>query len=114
MKIIFRAYEKLKFEAFSRIVEKLILFVLVIVALLNKISVEKIFFLYMLSALVGLVCTVNFLRRFGMIKFHIDFEKWKMFLKEGLPFFLIGIKPAPRASATAEPKIKPLASTAAT
>ncbi len=93
LKVIFRAYEQLKFEAIAKIVEKSLFFIIAMIAIfgtiLGTISVEKIFFFYLLASLIGLFVTIYYLRRFGKTKLLVNIEKWKIFLREGLPFFFI-------------------------
>jgi len=93
LKVIFRAYEQLKSEAVSKIVEKLFFFVLgistIFLTIFGKITVTKIFLFYAIAALAGLFVTFYFLKRFGTAKFLIDVGKWKLFIRESLPYFLL-------------------------
>ncbi len=95
LKVIFRAYEQLKFEAIGKIVEKVFFFVLgistILWAIFGTISVTKIFLFYVLSSVAGLVVTLYFLRRFGTIKLFINTGIWRVFLRESFPYFLMTV-----------------------
>lgn len=90
LKVVFRAHERLGFEAASQALQRVTLFFAIAIGVAAGASLHGILFLYAVSAAVGLSWTLRFVRRFGKAGFRIDPEQWLRFLRTGLPYFLLG------------------------
>lgn len=84
---IFRAFEKMEYEAVSKIVYSAVLFILVFFAIWQKLGMKLLVQGYIYAALVTLVITLFFVRkRFFKFQVEIDYNFWKRLFKEAWPF----------------------------
>lgn len=89
---IFRAFEKMQYEALSKIVYSLLLFSIAGFILWQKLGIKLLVSSYIAAASLAFVLTL-FLVRKKFTKFwaEIDFGFWKSLLKEAWPFALFGV-----------------------
>jgi O-antigen/teichoic acid export membrane protein len=86
---IFRAYEKMKYESYSIIFERLILLIFIIIVVLKGLSLINLFQLKIISGLLGLVfVSLLIKKKFKGFWFKIDFKFWKHIIKESWPLAL--------------------------
>jgi len=84
---VFRAFEKMQYEAISRIIYSLILICIVLVTIWQKLSIQILIQGYIIAALVGLIITYVFMiKRFTRISPNVDFTFWKRLFVETWPF----------------------------
>lgn len=90
LKVVFRAHERLGFEAASQALQRVTLFFAIVIGVAGGAGLNGILFLYAASAAVGLLWTLRFVRQFGKPGFRFDPQRWVQFLQAGLPYFLLG------------------------
>lgn len=84
---VFRAFEKMKYEALVRIGEKVLVFITVMLAIWLNLGVASIFWFELIaSGLAMIVSLVLVLKNFTKFSFKFDFPFWKRILKEAWPF----------------------------
>jgi O-antigen/teichoic acid export membrane protein len=89
---IFRAFEKMEYETLVRIIEKVILFSLVITFIYLGYGLIEIVSAFLISSIFSFVfCGLVVLRKFTKPKFEIDFSFLKHATKEALPFALTAV-----------------------
>ncbi len=89
---IFRAFEKMEYEALSKIIYSVILFIAVVYAVHLNLGLRSLMQSYIFAALVSLVVTLFLIRiRFAKFKIEVDLLFWKNLLKEAWPFAIFTI-----------------------
>lgn len=86
---IFRAFEKMEYEAYSKILKIIVLFCFGLLFLYLEYSSLYIALSYVLASLVGFICSFIILKNTtGKINLDIDFKLWKKIFKNSWPFAL--------------------------
>jgi len=97
---IFRAFEKMQYEAYSKIIQGLTLFGFGLYFLLNRFSTAYIVSAYIFASLISFFINLFYLRKSNIRKLketrkklikQIDFKFWKNVLKKGIWFGLAGM-----------------------
>lgn len=89
---IFRANEKMEYEALCRITQSLCLLVLSAFFIMNKSSVLIISFVFLLASFIGVALSLFFLRAYLFRpSLKTDFKIWKEITKKVWPFLFSGI-----------------------
>jgi O-antigen/teichoic acid export membrane protein len=92
---VFRAYEKMEYETFVRVIEKISLVFLVICVIYFKRGLIEIAFSFLLSSSLSfIIAYIIIIKKFTIPQFKIDRKFLKDSIKEALPFgltFLFGI-----------------------
>lgn len=89
---IFRAWEKIKFEAIGRIFYNVILFGLGMLFIYLALSQTELMFAYVLAAICSLgLSTIFIFKYFSKFEISFDLDFWKKILKESWPFALSSI-----------------------
>ncbi len=92
LQAIFRAYEKMEYEAICRIAQSLSLLILATFFILNNSTVLTISVLYLIASLIGVAFSLFFLKRyFFKTSLKADLETWKEIIKKVWPFLFSGI-----------------------
>ncbi|MFZ3166128.1 MAG: flippase [Candidatus Methanoperedens sp.] len=92
LRSIFRAFEKMEYEAFVRISEILMIFALVSASIYLKFGLMAILFCYLIGSMVRLLITVLIITaNFVKPTFNVDLSFWKESIKEALPFGISGM-----------------------
>lgn len=84
---VFRAFEKMEYEALLNIIERLIFVSLGIVVLLKGFGLIEVVLVFLVAGAANIL--LSFIvtgRKFAIPKLEIDIELWKYLVKEGLPF----------------------------
>ncbi|MDD5638422.1 MAG: flippase [Candidatus Pacebacteria bacterium] len=86
---IFRAFEKMQYEALSKIIYSLLLFSIAGFILWKNLGIKLLVYSYIIAAIIALIFTLILVRKkFTKFRVEIDFEFWKKLLKESWPFTL--------------------------
>jgi O-antigen/teichoic acid export membrane protein len=89
---IFRAFEKMEYEALIRIIQEVIVFSLVMYLIYFKYGLIEIVSAFLISSVFSFVFSgLVVLKKFAKPKFEIDFSFLKNTIKEALPFGLTAI-----------------------
>jgi len=89
---IFRAFERMEYDAMVHIIERVLLFGLVMSLIHLGYGLIEIVVVFPLSAVFGLVLSIFLVtRKFAKPKFELDFGFWKEAIKEAWPFALIAV-----------------------
>jgi len=89
---IFRAFEKMQYEALSKIIYSLLLFSIAGFILWQNLGIKLLLSSYIIAALLALIFTVILVRKkFTRFWGKIDFGFWKRLSKETYPLFLAGV-----------------------
>ncbi len=89
---VFNAYEKMQYEAFIRITEKLIWLGLALIVIFNKMSIVTLFWFYAISSLITLCLTIFLIRtKFTKFSLRWDFKFINAILKGSSFFFLLSV-----------------------
>ena len=89
LKSFFRAFEKMEYEAYSKIIQGISLFIIVLYILLTKGSLVLVAFSYVISAIISLVFILILIsKRLFKININYDFSQWKSILRNSWPFAL--------------------------
>ncbi|MBN2880924.1 flippase [Candidatus Woesearchaeota archaeon] len=83
---VFRAFEKMQYEAVSKIVQGLVLFFVGLLVL--HLGATYVVLAYVVGSFFGLIASLFYLRKFSWVKLELDFGIWKSVLKESWPFAL--------------------------
>ena len=92
LRAFFRAFEKMEYEAVTRITERIILFIAVVSLLYlgyGLVPILSVFFI--VSVFNFFVTVVLVLKRFVKPSYDIDLKLWKEIIKEALPFGLTSV-----------------------
>lgn len=89
---IFRAFEKMQYEALSKIIYSCLLFGIAFFAIWQNLEIKAIIQSYIYASLIAFIFTLILIRK-NFTKFwtKIDFDFWKGLLKEAWPFLLSSI-----------------------
>lgn len=89
---VFRAWEKIKFEAICHITYNVFLFILGIIFIKLNFSAHSLMTAYVLATCLSFFLSITFIRKY-FIKFKVEFDFlfWKKILKESWPFALSSI-----------------------
>jgi len=89
---IFRAFEKMQYEALSKIIYSCLLFGIVFFVIWQNLEIKAIIQSYIYASLIAFIFTFILIRK-NFTKFwtKIDFDFWKGLLKEAWPFLLSSI-----------------------
>ncbi|MHA1439874.1 MAG: flippase [Promethearchaeota archaeon] len=86
---IFRAFEKMQYEALSKIAYSIILFLITGFVLWQNLGIKFLVSAYIIAAIIAFVFTLILVRKkFTKFWAKIDFRFWKSLLKEAWPFAL--------------------------
>lgn len=89
---IFRAFEKMEYEAVVRVVEKVVVFILVMCLIYFGYGLIEILFAFLISSVLSLIFSgLIVFKKFAKPKFEVDFSFLKNAIKEALPFGLTAI-----------------------
>jgi len=82
---VFRAFEKMEYEALSKIIYSISLFCLGGIVLWQNLGIKVLVFTYIIAATISLILTLIIICK-KFTKFHLstDFLLWKTFLKQGI------------------------------
>lgn len=84
---IFRAFEKMQYEAFVRILEKSLVFVAILFIISKNYGIASIFISELIASLIILIVTLIIIRgKFSKYRFELDLPFYKKILKESWPF----------------------------
>ncbi len=91
-KSVFRANEKMQYEAASQMLQSLCLLGLVLFLILNKGSALMVSYAYIVAVLIGIVFSLAIIwRNFSKFFLKIDLKKCKQILKKSWPFALSSV-----------------------
>lgn len=89
---IFRAFEKMEYEALVRVVEKVVVFLLVMCLIYFGYGLIEILFAFLISSVLSFLFSgLIVFKKFAKPKFEVDFSFLKNAIKEALPFGLTAI-----------------------
>jgi O-antigen/teichoic acid export membrane protein len=89
---VFRAWEKMKFEAICRIAYDVFLFILGVILIQLNFGARSLMIAYILATCLSFFLSITFVKKyFTKFKVEIDFPFWKKVLKESWPFALSSI-----------------------
>lgn len=89
---VFRAWEKMKFEAISRIAYDSFLFILGIILIKLNFGAKSLMTAYVLATCLSFFLSLTFIKKyFTKFKVEIDLPFWKKIIKESWPFALSSI-----------------------
>ena len=89
---IFQAYEKMEYQSLNQILNSILMFSGVIIAMNLGFDVTGFSFIYFISSLITLISVILiYLWKFPLFKVEIDFNFWKQTLKEAFPYGLAAI-----------------------
>ncbi len=89
---IFQAHEKMEFQSIGQILNSILMFSGVIIAIKVGLDVVGFSFIYVLSSFITLIFVlIVYVWKFSLPVIEIDTIFWKRILKEALPFGLAGI-----------------------
>lgn len=89
---IFQAYEKMEYQSLNQIINSILMFSGVIIAMNLGLDVIGFSFIYFISSLITLISVLLiYLWKFPLFKVEIDLSFWKQILKEAFPYGLSAI-----------------------
>ncbi|WP_048191104.1 flippase [Methanobacterium sp. SMA-27] len=89
---IFQANEKMEYQSLNQILNSILMFLGVIIAIKLGFGVVGFSFLYFISSLITLFSIFFiYIWKFSIVKIDIDLNFWKLIMKEALPYGLSGI-----------------------
>jgi O-antigen/teichoic acid export membrane protein len=89
---IYRAFEKMEYEAFVLTLEKSLVVGLGVSVLVLGYGLIEVVYTHLFASIIGVSLAFLFLiRRFAKPKLEIDFDLWKHAIKEAIPFGFAGI-----------------------
>jgi O-antigen/teichoic acid export membrane protein len=92
LRSVFHAYEVMEFDSISRIIEKTIWAVLLLLLIFNKLSLINVALATLLSAILGLIITYWLVRaKISKIKIEYDKKFWKKIIITATPFAITGL-----------------------
>ncbi|MBI4813293.1 MAG: flippase, partial [Methanobacterium sp.] len=89
---IFQAYEKMEYQSVTQILNNVLMFVGIFLAIGYQLNIVAFAFVYFMASAVSLILTIIIcLWKFILPKIEFDFPFWKAMLKEALPIAVSGI-----------------------
>ena len=89
---IFQAYEKMEYQSVTQILNNVLMFVGIFLAIGYQMNIVAFAFVYFMASAVSLILTILIcLWKFILPKIEFDFPFWKAMLKEALPIAVSGI-----------------------
>jgi len=89
---IFQAYEKLEYQSIGTVLNAVLMFIGVLIAIYLNLDIFAIAFVYFISSLVVLVYDILvYSWKFVLPKIDIDWSFWSPTIKDSLPFAITGI-----------------------
>lgn len=89
---IFQAHEKMEYQSIGQIINSVLMFAGVFIAIYYKLSVSGFAFIFFISSAISLLYIfVVYIWKFSLSKIEIDLDFWRPTIKEALPFGLTGI-----------------------
>ncbi len=89
---IFQAYEKMEYQSVTQILNNILMFVGIFLAIGYQLNIVAFAFVYFMASAVSLILTIIIcLWKFILPKMEFDFPFWKSMLKEALPIAVSGI-----------------------
>ncbi|UZE92316.1 MAG: flippase [Methanosarcinales archaeon] len=91
-KFLFNAFEKMEYNAFVRIIEKVVVVSLGISVLLAGYGLIEVVSAFLVGSVFSVFCCILIIyKKFPRPKFEIDIDFWKSLLKQSIPFWIYGI-----------------------
>lgn len=92
LRSVFHAYELMEFDSITKIVEKGLWAVLLLLVIFNNLSLLNVALATLFSAILGLGITYLFVKaRISSIRLEFDFKLWKKIIIAATPFALTGV-----------------------
>jgi len=92
LRSIFRAFERMEYEAMVRIIERVLTFAIAMYFIHLGYGLTEIVSIFLLSAAFSFALTIFLvMRKFARPKFKLDFGFWKKVIKEAWPFALTAV-----------------------
>jgi O-antigen/teichoic acid export membrane protein len=89
---IFQAYEKMEYQSVGQIINNVLMFVGILMAIGYQLNLVAFAIVYFLASTVTLIYTfIICVRRFILPKIKFDFPFWRLMLKEAIPIAISGI-----------------------
>ncbi len=93
---VFRTFEKMEYEALTKVIYSISLFCLAGIVLWQSLGIKVLVFTYIIAVAINLVLTLIIIcKKFTKFHLSIDFSLWKTFLKQGILIgsgaFFVGI-----------------------
>ncbi len=89
---VFRAFEKMKYETYSRLIERIALLLLTILVVIFNLGVISIFWALIIGEAISFIYTLWILnKKFTQLKPQYDFAFWKAALKPSIYFTITGL-----------------------
>lgn len=89
---IFRAQEKMKYEAILKTVQNVLMFLFLLVAIFLHFKIVKLVQSYLYPVIISVIITAIFIhKKFVKFKFEFNINLWQKIMREALPFALSSI-----------------------
>lgn len=89
---IFQAHEKMEYQSAGQVINSILMFIGVLIAINYEFSVLGFAFIFFITSVISLVyISIVYMLKFSLPKIKIDIDFWKPTIKEALPFGLTGL-----------------------